>query len=153
MTPPIGYDPIMRTQPTPSNMTSRPVTELDFRMPEFRDAKPEDYEFRGDGKIVRKDRFERGIYKIASLLSLNGRAGFEIEDVIRTVENLAEESTNWQAELTDEDWAYGKPPKIDVKLDCGSILRNVTRNTDGTFDWEGRAVPGLIMAIRVRYPA
>ncbi len=28
----------------------RKVTESDFRMPEFRDAKPEDYEFRADAR-------------------------------------------------------------------------------------------------------
>ena len=35
---------------------TRTVTEEDFRMPEFRGAKVEDYKFRKDGKIVRKDR-------------------------------------------------------------------------------------------------
>ncbi|MEG0969430.1 MAG: hypothetical protein RSG92_29145, partial [Pseudomonas sp.] len=53
------------------------VTERDFRMPEFRDAKPEDYEFRGDGKIVRKDRWETGIYSIRYALG-DRRREFEI---------------------------------------------------------------------------
>ena len=38
---------------------TREVTEADFRMPEFKDAEPKDYEFRADGKIVRKDRWEK----------------------------------------------------------------------------------------------
>ncbi len=32
----------------------RSVTERDFRLPEFKDANPADYEFRDDGKIVRR---------------------------------------------------------------------------------------------------
>lgn len=35
-----------------------PVTEQDFRLPEFRGADPADYERRPDGRIVRKDRWE-----------------------------------------------------------------------------------------------
>lgn len=64
-----------------------PVTEKDFRLPEFRDAKPEDYERRPDGKIVRKDRWETGIRTLAHLLDLNTR-DFEIADVIEAVKGL-----------------------------------------------------------------
>ena len=69
------------------------VTEKDFRMPEFRDAKVEDYEFRDDGKIVRKDRWEMGIHSIRNRLaeagveSVKGRE-FEITDVIEAVSML-----------------------------------------------------------------
>lgn len=66
---------------------SREVTEEDFRMPEFRGARVEDYEFRDDGKLVRKDRWEMGIQKIRSLLGDN-RRNFEIDDVVRAVEAL-----------------------------------------------------------------
>lgn len=48
----------------------REVTEKDFRKPEFRDAKVEDYEFRDDGKLVRKDRFQTTVFKIASILHI-----------------------------------------------------------------------------------
>ena len=65
----------------------RQVTERDFRLPEFYDADPKDYEFRGDGKVVRKDRWETAIRKIRSRLGDN-RSEFEIEDVIRAVEAL-----------------------------------------------------------------
>jgi hypothetical protein len=59
------------------------VTERDFRMPEFRDAKVEDYEFRrGDGKLVRKDRWERGIRSIAYELFGDTGRDFEIEEVV-----------------------------------------------------------------------
>jgi hypothetical protein len=64
----------------------RKVTEQDFRMPEFRDAKPEDYEFRNDGKIVRKDRWEQGIRDIACLFSTSRE--FEIDKIISSVKNL-----------------------------------------------------------------
>lgn len=66
---------------------SRPVTERDLRMPEFRHLNAEDlddYEFRDDGKIVRKDRWERGIRAIRSALG-DPRQEFEIEDVVSAV--------------------------------------------------------------------
>lgn len=48
---------------------SREVTEQDFRMPEFRDAKVEDYEFRSsDQKLVRKDRWQTGIHRLSAAL-------------------------------------------------------------------------------------
>lgn len=74
---------------------SRKVTEKDFRLPEFRDANPEDYEFRSDGKVVRKDRWETGLRRVAGILHDSGVAGinrndFEVEDVVQAVRNLAE---------------------------------------------------------------
>lgn len=67
----------------------REVTERDFRMPEFRDAKVEDYEFRKDGALVRKDRWERAVHSIASTLGMESRSGFEIADVVARVQELA----------------------------------------------------------------
>lgn len=67
----------------------RNVTERDIRMPEFRDAKLEDLEFRDDGKIVRKDRWETGIRRIRSLLG-DHRREFEIDDVVSAVKALVE---------------------------------------------------------------
>lgn len=67
--------------------TPREVTEQDFRRPEFVGEKVEDYEFRPDGKLVRKDRWQRGIYSICDALGLNTRE-FEIEDVVEKVESL-----------------------------------------------------------------
>ena len=69
--------------------TDLPVSEYDFRMPEFRDAKVEDYEWRSDGKLVRKDRWETGFRNIASALGFDGREGFEIEDVVAAARELA----------------------------------------------------------------
>ena len=59
----------------------RDVTERDFRMPEFRDADPADYEFRNDGKIVRKDRWQTGIMNIASIVG-GPRWEYEIHEVV-----------------------------------------------------------------------
>jgi hypothetical protein len=70
-------------------MSQREVTERDLRMPEFRDAKVEDLEFRRDGKIVRKDRWETGMHRIASALGFSSREGFEIDDVVAAVESRA----------------------------------------------------------------
>lgn len=65
----------------------REVTERDIRMPEFRDDKLEDLEFRNDGKVVRKDRWETGIHKIRRVLG-DRRREFEIDDVVQAVEAL-----------------------------------------------------------------
>lgn len=65
----------------------RDVTERDIRMPEFRDAKLEDLEFRDDGKIVRKDRWETGILDIRRALG-DRRREFEIDDVVQAVKAM-----------------------------------------------------------------
>lgn len=67
---------------------SRKVTERDFRMPEFLNANPDDYEFREDGKIVRKDRWEQGIQSIRHALG-DHRRWFEIGDIVNAVRALA----------------------------------------------------------------
>lgn len=66
---------------------SRAVTERDFRLPEFADAKVEDYEFRADGKLVRKDRWEQGFRNIVSALGISTR-DFEIPVVNGLVGDL-----------------------------------------------------------------
>lgn len=83
----------------------REVTERDFRMPQFRDEDPADYEFRDDGKIVRKDRWESGIQSIRSALGDN-RRGFEIEEVVSAVKAMAatfERQPEPEREDGDED--------------------------------------------------
>ena len=63
----------------------REVTERDLRRPEFRDADPTDLEFRDDGVLVRRDRWERGIREIASVVGYDPREDFEIADVVAAV--------------------------------------------------------------------
>jgi hypothetical protein len=65
----------------------RAVTERDLRLPEFRDAKIEDLEFRADGKVVRKDRWENGIHRIRDALG-DSRREFEVEDIVNAVHAL-----------------------------------------------------------------
>lgn len=83
-------------------MTKREVTLRDMLMPEFRHADPADYEFRGDGKIVRKDRWERGMFDIARALGINCRDGFEIPDVVYAVETIVGQIEQ-QGEPPEED--------------------------------------------------
>lgn len=76
--------------------TQRDVTERDFRMPQFRDARPEEYEFRGDDPIpVRKDRWERGMRRIVCLMGISG--DWEIADVVERVERLRKPSADLEA--------------------------------------------------------
>jgi len=63
------------------------VTEADFRKEEFRDANIEDYEFRADGEVVRKDRWEMAIRKI-QMLVLPEMREFEIDKVVSEVERM-----------------------------------------------------------------
>ena len=67
-----------------------PVTESDFRMPEFHDAKVEDYERRYDGTIARKDRWKTGMIQIAQLLNFNSSGDeYTIDHVVAKVTDLA----------------------------------------------------------------
>jgi hypothetical protein len=100
----------------------RQVTERDFRMPEFRDADPQDYEFRADGKLVRKDRWETAIRSICGLVGQSVRE-FEIPDVVESVRELAADSQGWNQISID-----GHPDDncvVDVRLIDGSRLRKV----------------------------
>ncbi len=74
----------------------RLVTERDIRLPEFRDAKLEDLEFRADGKVVRKDRWETGIHAIRDLLG-DERPEFEIDDIVAAVAALVDALTEQQS--------------------------------------------------------
>ena len=131
-----------------------PVTELDFRMPEFRDAKVEDYERRGDGKIVRKDRWMRAVESIRFLVGVDGRE-YEVPEVVAAVERLSEDQRGWQE--PDNGQFFSKddlPPNgapIDVRLEDGSILRNARYNArNGDWSWNGVPVPRKVDAWKER---
>jgi len=70
----------------------RKVTEQDFRKEEFVGSNPDDYEFREDGAIVRKDRWQIGILNIASILSLRD---FEVSDVVEKVRELKDKNEHF----------------------------------------------------------
>lgn len=118
----------------------RPVTELDFRQPEYRDAKVEDYEFRSDGQLVRKDRWKVGIQTICSLVGLSVR-DFEIPDVVAAVEALAAARDGWN-DLGDDEADYPNVgASVCVQLADGSELRNVRLVVRArevcTWEWAG----------------
>lgn len=119
----------------------RVVTEQDFRAPEFRNAKVEDYEFRADGKLVRKDRWESAIFSIASAVGLNTRGGFEIPDVVEKVLRAAElsgMSPDW-VQVADDLPNTGTP--VALKLKDGSILLGAqyqrAPKSVGAWEWRG----------------
>ena len=58
--------------------------ERDLRAAEFSDGKLDEYEFRSDGKIVRKDRFQRGMRDIAAIVFGCGH-DYEIADVVKAI--------------------------------------------------------------------
>lgn len=69
----------------------RAVTERDLRAPEFRDCEPEDMEWRADGTLARKDRWEVGIRQIAGILTDDpGDLAAQIrdEDAVRDLAEL-----------------------------------------------------------------
>lgn len=107
---------------------TRTVTERDLRSPEFKEGAPDDYEFRADGKIVRKDRWEQGIYSINHILNKN--RDFEIADLVAQVRRLADEQFQWTdvtyAELSD----FANETRYDIQLPDSSILKGVTWSTD-----------------------
>lgn len=70
-------------------MSKLQVTEQDIRLPQFRDAKVEDLEFDASGEVVRKDRFEKSMRTISSMLhGVNGLSpskGWTCEQVVDAV--------------------------------------------------------------------
>jgi hypothetical protein len=56
-------------------------------MPEFIGKDPKDYEFRADGKVVRKDRWENAIHSIRGALG-DCRREFEVGDIVDAVRAL-----------------------------------------------------------------
>lgn len=120
----------------------REVTERDFRKPEFMDAKPEDYEFRADGKIVRKDRWERAVQTIRALVGIHARE-FEIEEVVEAVRKLVDNQAGW-IEIEDgmdrED--LPKPgDQVFIELEDGSQLAKACLGEDWkTWVWRERQV-------------
>lgn len=71
--------------------TTREVTERDLRAPEFRQGEPSEYEFREDGSIARKDRWETGLRNIAAITNIGNKPGWEIDDVVEVVREWARE--------------------------------------------------------------
>jgi len=70
-------------------MSKRKVTERDFRLTEFKNANPDDYEFRdSDNKLVRKDRFKMGMSNISGIL---GSYDYEIDALIRMITVLVDQ--------------------------------------------------------------
>lgn len=67
---------------------SKPITEDDLRMPEFRGVNLDEYEWDDTGEnIVRKDRWEMCVRSNAHHLGISGRE-FTVQLVRDTVENL-----------------------------------------------------------------
>lgn len=111
----------------------RQVTERDLRKPEFMDAKVEDYEIRDDGAIVRKDRWEMGIRRLAGMV--NCSRDFEIPDVL---DRAAIALDRWM-EAESEDFPDMLIQAVDLKLSCGSILiRCEERGGDLVWGFSGK---------------
>lgn len=120
-------------------MSHRQVTERDFRMPEYRDANVADYEFRADGQLVRKDRWEQAIQSIRFLVGIDGRE-FEIADVVAAVRRIAAEQQDWVliAGLHREDYPRDGTV-LSIRLTNGSVLRDAVY-TQATGRWTWRDV-------------
>ena len=75
-------------------MSKDRVTEQDIRLPQFKDAKLEDLEFDASGEVVRKDRFEKSMRKISSMLhGVNGLSpsrNWTCEQVVEAVRIVIE---------------------------------------------------------------
>jgi hypothetical protein len=99
-------------------MSEKIVVERDFRQPIYRDANPEDYEFRTDGSIARKDRWEKAVMSIRDLLNIDARE-FEIDDVVLAVEKMVGSGV-WESVTSDEYPHIGDVTNI--RLHDGSIL-------------------------------
>lgn len=95
---------------------SRKVTLQDFIKDEFKGKDPEDYEFRADGKMVRKDRWETAVHHIHGMLQeyniMSNNSDFEIPDVVERLQYFIQ-SNNW---YRTKDGYF--PPAEDVHDSC-----------------------------------
>jgi hypothetical protein len=122
---------------------------MDFRMPEFRDAKAEDYEFRDDGTIVRKDRWERGIRNVASAVGFTGRLEWEIDDVVARVREIASREEGWLS-FEKVDWRDVElTGRVDLRLEDGSVLCGAVHEGKGELSWYGGPVTIGVKFVRV----
>lgn len=63
-----------------------------MRDPRWIGCEPADLEWREDGTLAHKDRWERGIREIAGIVGMDPRSGFEVADVVRRVHDLVGET-------------------------------------------------------------
>jgi hypothetical protein len=101
---------------------TRCVTEEDLRAPEYREGKAEDYERRSDGKIVRKDRFVRGMQDLAAILV--GTRDYEIADVIAAARAL--QGVRIIDAIRNAEDIFETEPKALEALDYVKVLLNST---------------------------
>lgn len=135
---------------------NRKVLEIDFRKPEFREAKVEDYEFRDDGALVRKDRWETAVRQMASLVEI-GR-DWEIIDIKNKVKELVKESVYPECSICgfefDEetmDKCYHFSGVINGKKNthihvCEHCLHKYDFNAEFSFDERVSEVDGIPMS-------
>jgi hypothetical protein len=125
----------------------RKVTERDLRMPEFRDAEPDELEFRGDGKVVRKDRWETAVQSIRRHVGISSRADFEIGEVVDRVKDLVGGDSPWLEPAVFDPNDHEPGDRFVLRLADRSILRQVEYAADpsGGFVWHGAAVTGVVL--------
>lgn len=118
----------------------REVTERDFRMPEYLDAKVDDYEWREDGKLVRKDRWITGMRQIVSAVRVS--RDYEISDVVSAVEKIAFYVEHWEDALED---APSKESGLTVRMDDDSILHDVCYDRKNKkWSWRGFSLDQVV---------
>lgn len=78
-------------------MSNNTVSELDLRDPKFRHVKrpEEELEFRGDGEIVFKDRWEKCVRKLFNILDIKPEDS-ECDNVIKIVSALQRQKNNFR---------------------------------------------------------
>jgi hypothetical protein len=101
---------------------SREVTEKDLRAPEYRQGEPSEYEFRDDGKIVRKDRFEQGMRDISAIL-FGPRHQYEIPEVVGEVHRLR--GVQVEKAINNAKDVFESEPKA---LECLDYLQEVLKH-------------------------
>lgn len=102
---------------------SREVIERDLRAPAYREGNPDEYEFRSDGKIVRKDRFQSGMRDIAAIVFGCGH-DYEIADVIKAIHRL--QGVRFVETLEMARDVFESEPKA---LECIEYLKAVLEST------------------------
>lgn len=123
----------------------RQVTEIDLRDPKFpQHTKPEDYEFRDDGAIVRKDRWEMGIQSIRCIVGFVGR-DWEIADVVNAVRKLTGNQHDSDEPISLADFIKAKRKEANMTLSDLSEKTGISVSHLSNIEQGLRASPSLLI--------
>lgn len=124
---------------------TKEVTERDLRDPRFQHGEPSDYEFREDGSIALKNRWETGLRNIASIMGM-AREPWEVDDIVNMVRELRER----MGKIEDLHQFYMKTTAGKWEVDPGSNAINTVEGMNISTIHSGLSVDNARFIVEMR---